>query len=128
MNPKAKDNLVYLGVASVIVAALAFYVFYTDATMGRIPRIPGPILWGVVSTPVIVALMMERFWPYRRQPLLWASCLVAAAVNATATFVAYSFRWSPPVIVWSVLSVLWVIFVYAVTEKVLVRHSGAGGR
>jgi|SRR5271168_2441719 len=128
MEQSTRDNLIYLSVALCIVAAFAAYGIYTIKTTGAMPDIPGPILWGVVSTPVIVALMMERFWPYRRQPLLWASCLVAAAVNATATFVAYSFRWSPPVIVWSVLSVLWVIFVYAVTEKVLVRHSGAGGR
>jgi hypothetical protein len=117
MKPKTKDNLIYLGVAGVIVAALTFYVFYTDARMGRIPNIPGPILWGILSAPGIIAQMMERFWQYRRRRSLWVTCLVAALINASAVVVAYSLRWNPPVIVWSVLTVLWVIFVFGVAER-----------
>jgi len=124
MKPKTKDNLIYLGVAGVIVAALTFYIFYTDARMGRIPNVPGPILWGILSTPGIVALIMERFWQYRHRRSLWVICLVAAAINASAMFIAYSLRWNPPVIVWSVMTVLWLIFVFAVTERFVVRDSG----
>ncbi len=124
MKPKTKDNLIYLGVAGVIVAALTFYIFYTDARMGRIPNVPGPILWGILSTPGIVALIMERFWQYRHRRSLWVICLVAAAINASAMFIAYSLRWNPPVIVWSVMTVLWVIFVFVVTERFVVRDSG----
>ena len=123
MKPKTKDNLIYLGVAGVIVAALTFYIFYTDERMGRIPNIPGPILWGILSTPGIVALIMERFWQYRHRRSLWIICLVAAAINASAMFIAYSLRWNPPVIVWSVMTVLWVIFVFVVTERFVVRDS-----
>ncbi len=47
MKPTTKDNLIYLGVAGIIVAALVFYIFYTDRRMGKIPEIPGPILWGI---------------------------------------------------------------------------------
>jgi hypothetical protein len=41
MKQKTKDNLIYLGVAGTIAAALTFYLFYTDKTMGRTPEIPG---------------------------------------------------------------------------------------
>jgi Na+/melibiose symporter-like transporter len=124
MKPKTKDNLIYLGVAGVIVAVLTFYVFYTDATMGTIPDIPGPILWGILSIPAVIALIMERFWQYRHRRSLWVICLVTATINALAMFIAYSFRWNPPVIVWSALTVLWVLFVFGAAEKFVVRNSG----
>ena len=124
MKQKTKDNLIYLGVAGVIAAALTFYIFYTDRRMGRIPNIPGPILWGILSTPGIVALILERFWQHRHRRSLWVICIAAAAINVSAMFIAYSLRWNPPVIVWSVMTVLWLIFVYVVTEKFVIRDPG----
>lgn len=124
MKQKTKDNLIYLGVAGVIVAALTFYILYTDRRMGRIPNIPGPILWGILSTPGIVALIMERFWRYRHRRSLWLICIVAAAINVLAMFTAYFLQWNPPVIVWSVMTVLGVIVVFVVTEKFVIRDSG----
>lgn len=35
MKQKTKDNLIYLGVAGITVAALTSYIFYTDKTMGK---------------------------------------------------------------------------------------------
>lgn len=124
MKQKTRDNLIYLGVAGVIVAVLTLYIFYTDKTMGRIPEIPGPILWGILSTPGIVALILERFWQYRRRWSLWLVSTIAAMINISAMVVAYSFHWNPPVIVWSVLTVLWVILVFIVAERFVVRNCG----
>jgi peptidoglycan/LPS O-acetylase OafA/YrhL len=125
MKRKTKNNLIYLGVAGVIVTALAFYIFYTDRTMGRIPDIPGPILWGILSTPGIMALVLERFWEHRRRRSLWVILIIAALLNVSAMVVAYSFEWNPPVIVWSVMTVLWVIVVFTVAEKFVVpKNSG----
>lgn len=83
MKQKTKDNLIYLGVAGTIVAALSYYIFYTDKTMGRIPKIPGPILWGVLSTPGIIALILERFWEHRRRLSLWVISGVVALINVS---------------------------------------------
>jgi len=65
MKQKTKDNLIYLGVGLTIAAGFTIYMFYTERTTGRIQEIPGPILWGILSTPAIVALIFERFWEYR---------------------------------------------------------------
>ena len=120
MNQRTRDNLVYLGVAGVIVAAPAFYVFYADSTMGRIPDIPGAILWGVLSTPVIVALILEQFWKYRRRRALWIILLGVASINIAAVCVAYSWHWNPPVIVWSTMTGLWLVAVFVLTERLIV--------
>lgn len=122
MKQKTRDNLIYLGVAGTIAAALAFYIFYTDRAMGRIPTIPGPLLWGMLSTPGIVALILERFWEHRRQPALWVILIAAASVNISAMYAAYSLRWNPPVILWSTMTALWVIVVFGVAEKFVVRN------
>jgi hypothetical protein len=119
MEHKTKDNLIYLGVAGALVTALAFYIFYTDRTMGRIPNIPGPVLWGFLSTVGIVALMLERFWKHRRRWVLWIILISAASINVSATLAAYWWQWNPPVVVWSTMTVLWVIIVFVVTAKLL---------
>src|SRR5690349_23565544 len=119
MKQRTKDNAIYLGVAGVIVAALTFYIFYTDRTLGRIPEIPGPILWGMISTPGLVALILERFWHLRHQRSLWVISIVAGVMNVFAMFLAYSFQWSPPAIVWSVITLLWLLIVFFVAEKIL---------
>jgi hypothetical protein len=123
MDHKTKDNLIYLGVAGTIAAALAFYVFYTDRTMGTIPAIPGPLLWGILSTPGIVALILERFWKHRHRRALWAILIAAASINVSAMVAAYRWQWNPPVILWSTMTVLWVIVVFVATEKFLFWQS-----
>src|SRR5215469_9625629 len=122
MKQKTKNNLIYLSVAGIIVAALAFYIFYTDKTLGRTPEIPGPILWGILSTPGIVALIFERFWEHRRRHSLWAVAIIAAAVNLSAVLIAYHLRWSPPVMVWSTMTVVWIAIIFSVTKKFVVPN------
>lgn len=121
MKHKTKDNLIYLGVAGTIAAAVALYVFYTDRTMGRTPEIPGPLLWGILSTPAIVGLILERFWKHRRRRALWFVLMTAALINVLEMFAAYSWQWNPPVLVWSTMTGLWVLVLFVVTEKVLER-------
>ncbi|SRR6266566_1989219 len=125
MRQKTKDNLIYLGVGLIIVAGFTTYMFYTERTTGRIQEIPGPILWGILSTPGIVALILERFWEYRRRRSLWVLLIVAASINVSAVFVAHYFRWNPPVIVWSTMTGLWIMAIFIVAQKFVARnHSG----
>ncbi len=122
MEQKTKDNLIYLGLAGAIAAVLAFYIFYTDRTMGRIPRIPGPLLWGILSTPGIVALVLERFWKHRRRRTLWLILVAVASINVSAMVAAYSWQWNPPIILWSTMTALWVVVVFIVAEKLLSKE------
>jgi hypothetical protein len=122
MERKTKDNLIYLGVAIAISSGLAFYIFYTDKTMGRIPKIPGPLLWGIFSTPGIVALILERFWKHRRRIALWVILIAAASINVSAMVAAYSWHWNPPVTLWSTMTALWVIVIFVLAEKILSRE------
>jgi hypothetical protein len=119
MKDKTRDNLIYLGVGGAIVAAFTLYGIYAVKSTGALPDIPGPILWGIFSTPGIVALILERFWKYRRRGLLWVISIIAALINISAMFAAYSWRWNPPVIVWSAITVLWVVVLFVVAEKFL---------
>jgi hypothetical protein len=119
MEHKTKDNLIYLGVAGTIAGACVFYVFYTDRTMGRIPQIPEPILWGIFSTPGIVALILEGFWKQRRRPMLWAIVTVTGSINSAAMVAAYSRHWNPPVIILSMITGLLMIVVFVVAQKLL---------
>ena|ERR1700682_3237959 len=119
MNEKTRDNLIYLGVAGAIVGALALYGIYAVKTTGKLPNIPGPLLWGILSTPVIVALILERFWKHRRRPVLWVILIAAASINISAMVAAYSWQWNPPVILWSTMTALWVVVVFVVAEKFL---------
>jgi hypothetical protein len=122
MKQKTKDNLIYLGVGLTIAAGFTIYMFHTERTTGSIQEIPGPILWGILSTPGIVALIFERFWEYRRRRSLWVISIVAASINVLAVFVAYSFRWNPPVIVWSAMTGLWIIAVFILAQKFVTRN------
>lgn len=119
MEQKTKDNLIYLGVAGIIAGAFVFYVFYTDRTMGRTPQIPEPLLWGIFSTPGIVALILERFWKQRRRPMLWAILTVTGSINIAAMVAAYSRHWNPPVIFLSMITGLLMIVIFVVAEKFL---------
>jgi hypothetical protein len=121
MRQKTKDNLIYVGVGLIVAAGFTIYMFYTERTTGTIQQIPGPILWGILSTPCIVALIFERFWQFRRRLLLWVISIIAGSINVLAMFVAYFFRWNPPVLVWSGMTVLWVIAVFVVAQKVVTR-------
>ncbi len=124
MKQKTKDNLIYLGVGLTIVAGFTTYMFYDEGTTGRIREIPGPILWGILSTPGIVALIFERFWRYRRRRALWVISIVAGSVNVSAIFAAYSWRWNPPVLVWSTMTGLWVLVIFVVADKLLSWERG----
>jgi hypothetical protein len=119
MKQKTKDNLIYLGVAGTVVAAFTLYGIYAVKTTGTVPDIPGSILWGILSTPVIVALILERFWRHRRRRALWVILILAASIDVSAVFTAYSWQWNPPVIVWSTMTVLWVVVVFVVANKIL---------
>lgn len=119
MKQKTRDNLVYLGVAGAIAALVAFYVFYTDKTLGRIPKIPQPLLWGIFSTLGIFALVLERFWQHRRRLALWVILVVAAAVNVTAVLTACLQQWNPSMPVWSTFTTLWVVAIFVVGDKLL---------
>jgi hypothetical protein len=94
--------------------------------MGRIPEIPGPILWGILSTPIILALIVERFWGQRRRRALWVILIAAASINVSVASTAYFRQLNVPLIVWSTMTVLGVIIVFAVAEKYLA--SEASGR
>jgi hypothetical protein len=67
-------------------------------------------------------LIFEQFWQHRRQRSLWVISIIAALVNVAAMFIAYSFRWNPPVIVWSTVTVIWVIFVFFVAKNLIVHN------
>jgi FtsH-binding integral membrane protein len=123
MKQRTRDNFIYLGVGGIIVGALTFYVFYTDRTMGRIPKIPGPLLWGIFSTPGIVALILERFWEHRRRPALWGILVVAASTNVSAIFIAHRLHWNPPIVVWGFATGFCLIAVLLAVKKFMARGS-----
>jgi peptidoglycan/LPS O-acetylase OafA/YrhL len=120
ITQKTKDSLLYLSVGLAIAAAFITYMFYTEAATGRIQEIPGPVLWGILSTPAIVALILERFWEYRRRRSLWIVC-TGAAINIAAMSVAYRFQWNPPAIVWSIPTVLLVTVILVFAGKFVAR-------
>jgi hypothetical protein len=123
MKQKTRDNLIYLGVGLGVAGAGIFYAFYTERTTGTIQQIPGPILWGILSTPGIVGLVLEGFWKYRRRPALWIILAVMAAINISVVTIAYFRGWNPPVLVWSMVTGACMVPIFALTSKLL----GAGG-
>jgi hypothetical protein len=128
VKPKTKDNIIYLGVGGTIVAALAFYIFYNDRLKGSIPEIPPPLLWGILSTPVIIALILERFWRHRRRLTLWVILVAAASSNVLAMLAAYSRHWNLPIIFLSTMTALWAVVIFIVAEKLLSwEHSNRKG-
>jgi chromate transport protein ChrA len=116
MKPKTKDNLIYLGVGALASALLAFYIFFTDRRYGRIPPIPEQILWALISTPIAVALVLERFWHLRHRTLVWLSAGLVALCNIGVLYVAYSMIWNPPVVVFGAITGL-IIFVAIIFTK-----------
>jgi hypothetical protein len=125
---KTKDNLIYLGAAGIIVAALASYIFYADRFWGRIPEIPPFLLWGLLSTPVIMGLILERFWQQRRRPLVWVVLFLAASLNIGALVIAQARHWKSPVVFLSMMTAIWVIVIFALLEKLLSPESSNGKR
>jgi peptidoglycan/LPS O-acetylase OafA/YrhL len=119
MKAKTRDNLIYLGVAGAVVAAFTLYGIYAVKTTGTVPDIPGSILWGILSTPGIVALILERFWKQRRRRLLWVILISVASINVSAVFAVYSWHWNPPIVVWSTGTGLSVVLVFVVADKLL---------
>lgn len=119
MKATTRDNLIYLAVGGIIAAAATFYVFFTDRTMGRIPDIPTPLVWGILSTPAIGGLILERFWKHRRRATLWIILAGTAAINAAAMFTAYRFRWDPPLLTLSLTTGLGLVAVFVVIERAL---------
>jgi len=122
MKQKSKDNLIYLGVGLTVAAGFIIYMFLAERTTGRIPDIPGPILWGIISTPGIIAIVLDRFWEQRRSAALWALSIGSASINAAVMVAAYSFRWEAPLIVWLAMTILWVNLILFFGRKLLARR------
>lgn len=122
MKQSTKDNLIYLAVGLIVAGVLAFYIFYTDTTLGTIPDIPGPVLWGVISTPLIAALILEQFWQHRRRRCVWAISGAAALLNGLSCFLAYLLRLNPSVWAWVAMTTIWVTVAFTVASKVLLRR------
>lgn len=124
MKPKTRDNLIYLGVALAVVAGFTTYMFYGEGTTGTIRGIRGPILWGILSTPIIVALVLNGFWKYRRRPALWVIAAVVAAINISVVAFACHRRWDPPVLWWSIPTGFCMIPLFVVIQKILGSDRG----
>lgn len=122
MKSTTRDNLIYLAIALVIAGGFIFHMFYEERMAGRIEPIPGPILWGLLSTPVIFALILERYWKYRRRRSLWIISGAAGLANIAAMLIAFSLGWSPPVLVWSAATVFYLMGAFFVAEKILVQN------
>jgi drug/metabolite transporter (DMT)-like permease len=119
MKQRIKDNLIYVGVGLTIALGFAAYMLWSERITGRIPEISGPILWGILSTPGIVALLLDQFWEFRRRPLLWVILAVAATFNLAGICIAHAFRWNPPLIIWSFITVPWFTIVIIVARKLI---------
>jgi hypothetical protein len=122
MKQTTRDNLIYLSAGLTIFAALLLYILLSERMTGKIQKISGPILWGIFSTPVIIGLILEEFWIYRRQRSLWLILGVAASVNISVVLAAYRFQWQAPLIVWSTTAVLLVTATHVVASKVVTRN------
>ena len=112
MKQKTRDNLIYLGVGLTIAGGLAAHILYSIRTSGEVPDIPVSILWGIFGTPVIVAVILERFWEHRRRVWLWVIVTVTALINVSAVFISYSLRWNPRAIMWSTMTGLWLMVAF----------------
>jgi hypothetical protein len=78
------------------------------------------------STPVIIALVFERFWQFRRRLSLWVVAIIAAAGNVLSIFFANSHGWNPPLLVWSTMTGLWVTAVLVVAGRFVFRIRSSG--
>jgi hypothetical protein len=122
MNQRTKDNLIYLGVGVTIAAAFISYGFYTEKMTGRIHKIPGPILWMILSTPAIAAIILRSFWEYRRQRSMWVTLVLAIFINISVGWIVFSFQWSPPAIIWTGITGLWLSFLLIAAKKFLLQR------
>ena len=128
MKPGTRDSLIYLAVGLGAVMMLVAYIFGAERMFGRILEIPGPILWGIISTPIGLGLILERYWEQRRTFTVWAACVLVAAVNLSLMAAAYVYRLDFPALVWSTATVVWVTVVLLATERFLPRDGKAGRR
>lgn len=127
MKTATRDNLIYLTVALGIVGALVAYMFVSERVTGSVRPIPGAVLWGLLSTPVIVALIFERFWSQRRRARLWFVALVAGAINIAVIAASYYRGWRAPILVWSTMTALLFGLAMTVIKKVLQNEKDASG-
>jgi hypothetical protein len=111
--------LIYVGVGLTIALGFATYMLWSERITGRIPEIGGPILWGILSTPGIVAIPLDQFWEFRRRPLLWVILAVTATLNLVGISIAHALRWNPPVIMLSIITVPWFTIVTIVAGKLI---------
>jgi hypothetical protein len=119
MKQTTRDNLIYLGVGLTVAGAGVFYAFYTDRTLGRTPVPSVGTLWGIFSTPIVAALLLEGYWRYRRRPMLWVILAAVAAVNVSVVLVARREGWNPPVLAWSLATGFLMIPLFVITAKLL---------
>ena len=116
--------MIYLSVALAIALAFAFYGFYTDRTFGRAREIPGPILWGIFSTPTIVGLLFERYWQSRKRVTLWIVSAFAAGINVAVMFAAYIHQWELSIGVLFLGTAAWIIIVFFAAGLFMRHHPG----
>jgi hypothetical protein len=119
MKQKTKDSLIYVGVGLTIALGFATYMLWSERITGRIPEIGGPILWGILSTPGIVAILLDQFWEFRRRPLLWVILAVTATLNLVGILIAHALQWNPPVIMLTIITVPWFTIVIIVAGKLI---------
>ncbi|HEY1938168.1 MAG TPA: hypothetical protein VGJ33_09560 [Candidatus Angelobacter sp.] len=117
MKNTTKDNLIYLGVAGTIVFVLAFYIFYSADSLGRIPQIPRPIVWGIFSTPGIVAILFEEFWQHRRCYALWILAGCAALANIFFILISSYFQLQMPLLLLSTGTALCIAVTFIIAKK-----------
>jgi|SRR5690242_4555065 len=124
MTQTTRDNIIYLGVALAIVAGFTTYMFWGEGTTGIIRGIPDQILWGIFSTPGIIALLLEAFWKFRRRLALWVIAAAVAAINISVVAFAYHRRWDPPVLWWSIPTGFCMIPLFVVIKRILGSDCG----
>lgn len=123
MNPKLRDNIVYLSVGAFLFAALATFVFYSAETKGKIPDIPGVILWAAISTPVLLALIFERFWEFRKRWSFWILATVTLCGNFGLILIGEKSPLQPPLLVWTLLSMIWIFIIFRVGQGLFTSRS-----
>lgn len=124
MKPKLRDNLVYLSVGGLLFATLATFILYSANTKGRIPSIPPAILWAALSSPVLVALVLEHFWRFRRDWRLWALVSMTLLGNLVLVLIAQGAHLQPSLAVWTLLAMAWLSTMLFLGHKFVSRDTG----